>query len=156
MNVAISRSHRSGSCKQDDDPKLLILRHGRLALLTKRISPNYWDVIAFTMIVAVFVVIPNGSRGNGRGAEAAAYLCKKLHGDAGRGSGGTLTRIASPRYSRGQAAGEADALSVLPYAGGTASPTSSLAPSVASVGYEGRGAVTERVVINIRVTAWSG
>ena len=110
MNVAISRSHRSGSCKQDDDPKLLILRHGRLALLTKRISPNYWDVIAFTMIVADFVVIPNGSRGNGRGAEAAAYLCKKLHGDAGRGSGGTLTRIASPRYSRGQAAGEADAL----------------------------------------------
>jgi hypothetical protein len=101
-------------------------------------------------------VIPNGSRGNGRSAEAAAYLCKKHYGDTARGSAGTLTRIASPRYSRGQAAGEADALSVLPYAGGTASPTSSLAPSVASVGYEGRGAVTERVVINIRVTAWSG
>ena len=39
------------------------VRWTSLASLTRRASPNYWDVIAFTMIVAVFVVIANGSRG---------------------------------------------------------------------------------------------
>src|SRR5262250_437239 len=34
-----------------------------LVALRKRASPNYWDVIAFAMIVAVFVAIANGSRG---------------------------------------------------------------------------------------------
>ena len=41
----------------------MAVRWTSLASLTRRASPNYWDVIAFTMIVAVFVVIANGSRG---------------------------------------------------------------------------------------------
>ena len=41
----------------------MTVRWTSLASLTRRASPNYWDVIAFTMIVAVFVVIANGSRG---------------------------------------------------------------------------------------------
>ena len=41
----------------------MVVRWTGLAALTRRASPNYWDVIAFTMIVAVFVVIANGSRG---------------------------------------------------------------------------------------------
>ena len=45
------------------DPIPMTVRWTSLASLTRRASPNYWDVIAFTMIVAVFVVIANGSRG---------------------------------------------------------------------------------------------
>ena len=41
----------------------MAVRWTSFASLTRRASPNYWDVIAFTMIVAVFVVIANGSRG---------------------------------------------------------------------------------------------
>jgi len=41
----------------------MAVRWSILASLTRRASPNYWDLIAFTMIVAVFVVIANGSRG---------------------------------------------------------------------------------------------
>ena len=41
----------------------MAVRWTGFASLTRRASPNYWDVIAFTMIVAVFVVIANGSRG---------------------------------------------------------------------------------------------
>jgi NitT/TauT family transport system permease protein len=40
----------------------MAIRWSGFALLTRR-TPNYWDVIAFALIVAVFVAIANGSRG---------------------------------------------------------------------------------------------
>jgi NitT/TauT family transport system permease protein len=40
----------------------MAIRWSGFAALTRR-TPNYWDVIAFAMIVAVFVAIANGSRG---------------------------------------------------------------------------------------------
>jgi NitT/TauT family transport system permease protein len=41
----------------------MALRWTGLASLTRRSAPNYWDIIALALIVAVFVAIANGSRG---------------------------------------------------------------------------------------------